>query len=267
MITTLTLLVALQMPPGQAGGVALSNPRVTYGALGPTRPDTKVLPGDSLYLSFDVDGITTDPKGKVSYSTVTEVTDAKGNQVFKSPSRQIDFINALGGTSFPAYAQVDIGLEQAAGSYAVKITVTDQLSKKNQTLTQKFEVLPKGFGLARLHTTSDSEGRVNSVLIGQGDAVYVNGVIVGFSRDAAKKQPHVVLELRVLDDKGKPTLPEPFTGVINQDVPANAASLPGQFLLAATRPGKFQIEVKATDKISGKSVTQSFPITVLPNKP
>ena len=39
-----------------------------------------------------------------------------------------------------------------------------------------------------------------------------------------------------------------------------------QFLLDLNRPGKFTVELKATDKVSGDAATVSFPFTVLKTK-
>jgi hypothetical protein len=56
---------------------------------------------------------------------------------------------------------------------------------------------------------------------------------------------------------------KPFTGAIKENVSEKALSLPVQFLLGLNRPGKFTIEIKATDLVSKKEAKESFPITVL----
>jgi hypothetical protein len=37
-----------------------------------------------------------------------------------------------------------------------------------------------------------------------------------------------------------------------------------QFALSLSRPGKFTLELKATDQVSGQSATVTYPLTVLP---
>jgi hypothetical protein len=213
-------------------------------------------------VTFDVEGITADENGKVLYSVATEVADAKGKVIFQQPPRNLETVNSLGGGRLPAYALVEIGLEQSAGDYILKVTVTDRASKKSQMLTQKFQVLPRGFGIVDLATTADAEGAVPANLLGAGQSLWINYAVVGFGRDTAKKQPNATMTLRVLDEKGKPTLAKPFAGVVDKDVPANATALPVQFLLSLNRPGKFTVEVTATCKHTGKTATQSFPIVV-----
>ncbi len=53
-----------------------------------------------------------------------------------------------------------------------------------------------------------------------------------------------------------------MTGTVDKDVMPTAVSVPIQFLISLNRPGKFTVELKATDKVSGKTDTRSFPITV-----
>jgi hypothetical protein len=143
--------------------------------------------------------------------------------------------------------------------------VGDRVSRKSQTITKQFTVLPEGFGLVRLSASADPEGAVPAGLLGTGQTIWINGLLVGFSRDSASKQPNVALEGRILDAAGKPTTTKPFSGTINKDISPSATSLPLQFMLALNRTGKFTIEVKATDLVANKSFTQSFPITVHPH--
>lgn len=202
MLTTLPLIAALCVVPGQAGGLTLSEARVTHGILGPAREGTKFLPGDSLFMTFDIDGITADANGKVLYSIGTEVTDANGKVIFRQPAQDLEAINALGGNRLPAYAQVAVGQEQAAGECTLKVTVTDRANKKSQSLTQKFEVLPRDFGLVRLTTSGDAEGQVPAGLLCPGQSLWVSGAVVGFQRGGAAKQPNVARALEVDEPRG-----------------------------------------------------------------
>jgi hypothetical protein len=261
MLTTLPLLAVLCVAPSQADGLTLTDARVTYGILGPTRESTKFLPGDMLFLTFNINGIGADIDGKVLYSIATEVTDAGGKSVFSQPPQNREVINALGGNQLPAFAQVAVGQQQPAGEHTLKVTVTDQANKKSQTLTQKFEVLKPDFGLVRLAASADADGLVPSGMLTVGHALWINGAVVGFQRGAGM-QPNVTVELKISDADGKPTIARPFGGTISKDVPAKDPALPIQFHVALNRPGKFTLELKATDALAGKTSTQSFPITI-----
>jgi hypothetical protein len=202
----------------------------------------------------------------VLYSTSTEVTDARGQAVFRQPPRDLESVAALGGGTLPAYAQVDIGLNQPAGDYTLKVTVKDRAGGKSQALTQEFQVLPRSFGLVRVAATYDAEGQIPAGLLGAGQSVWVNTVVTDFARDPGRQQPHVQVELRILDEQGRTTLAKPFSGTVDKDVPSRAVALPVQFLVALNRPGKFTVELKATDRVSGKTTTASLPLTVRPGR-
>jgi hypothetical protein len=263
MLTTLVLFATLGLPPNQGTELTLGNVRATYGIIGPKRVGKELLPGDSLYLTFDIEGITSDPEGKIRYSVSTEVKDSKGKVHFSQPGRDLEAIAALGGNRLPAYAQIDIGLEQPPGDYTAKLTVMDRASKKSKSLTGEFKVLPKAFGIVRLITSSDPDGiHAVGLPLGTGQSLWVNFAAVGFARASGKGQPNVAFTLRVLNEEGKPTLAKPFAGVVNKDVDPKAAALPVQFHLGLNRPGAFTIEVIAKDEISGKTSKQAFPIKV-----
>jgi len=273
MWTTLALAAAVTLAPGQAS-LELTNVRPTYGLLGAPRPDAKFLPGDMLWLAFDIEGIKVDDSGNVLYNMSLEATDAKGNVKFShdGSKEKIQAVNALGGSRLPAVANLDIGLDMPAGKYEMKVTVNDLNGKKKAELKRPFEVLPPAFGLVRLTTTTGgSEDQVPAPLVGVvGQQFNFNFVIVGFERDKNKKQPQIAMEMTIIDDATKkPTLAKPFTGEVPnlnvKDVPANLRALPQQFGLVLNRPGKFTFEIKVTDKVSGKTATASFPLTSLAN--
>jgi hypothetical protein len=261
-----TFALTALLTAGQDAPLALKNVRVTQGVLGPARADTRFLPGDSLIVSFDIEGVSPDAGGRVLYSTSTEVTDGRGQVVFRQPPRDLESVAALGGGTLPAYAQVDIGLNQPAGDYTLKVTVKDRAGGKSQALTQEFQVLPRSFGLVRVTATPDAEGQIPGGLLGAGQSVWVNAVVTDFARAPDRQQPHVRVELRILDEQGRTTLAKPFSGTVDKDVPSRAVALPVQFLVALNRPGKFTAELKATDRVSGKTTTASLPLTVQPGK-
>jgi hypothetical protein len=268
MWTTLPLALALTLAPGQGGQLKINNDRVTYGLLGATRSETKYLPGDRFLVAFDIDGVKIDQNGKILYSMGMKVTDSKGKTHYKQEPRDLEAYNSLGGTRLPAFAHVDIGLDQPPGEYTLEVTVTDRSSNTSKSLTRKFEVLRKDFGLVQLSTTSDVEAKMPAPTVGVvGQSLWVNFVAVGFERNVMnKKQPNVKVEMRIYNENNEPTVSQPFTGEINEGVPENVQALPMQFLLTLNRPGKFTVKLKATDAVSNKKVELQFPVTVLEPK-
>jgi hypothetical protein len=263
---TTAVLAVLSLTPAQADGLRLTNIRATYGVLGVTRTSTKVLPGDRVVLSFDIEGVQPDDSGKVQYSIGMEVADANGKVRFKQDPKDREAQNSLGGNSLPAFASLQVGMDLPAGDYTVKVTVTDRVARVSQSFARTFTVLDKGFGLVRLATSADADAQVPAPFVGPGQSLWVNFSAVGFGRDA-NGQPDIEVALRVLDADGRPTMAKPFTGRVNADVPKKAELVPMQFMLDLNRPGKFSVELRATDKLTGKEATLTFPLTVQKPQP
>jgi hypothetical protein len=268
MLASLALLALLQPPTAGADGLSIANARLTYGVLGPTRPTSDIQPGDNPVLSFDINGISTDDTGKASYSTSVEVTDAAGKSLFKQPAKFKKFqeLLALGGSTLPAFAQVDLGLDSPPGKYAVAVTVTDNATQKSTVAKHEFTVGKKQFGLIRFNATGDADGLVPVGALSVGQPFFVHAAAVGFGIDAASKQPKVGVTLRVLDEKNQPVVAKPFTGSIDKDVPANSTSLPIRFYVPLNRPGNYTIELTATDAVQNATSKLTYPIMVHAHK-
>lgn len=276
MWTTLAFAAAVSLAPAQAGSLELTNVRATYGVLGAPRPDTKFLPGDQFFLAFEIDGIKVDADGNSQYSMTMEVTDSKGKVQFKQDkgTEKIQVTNYLGGNKLPAFAHVDIGLDMPAGEYTLKVSVTDLGVKggKPAELSRKFEVLKAGFGIVRVTTSYDPDGQLPAPMLGVvGQLVTLNFVVVGFERKEGKdksSQPNFTVEMRILDEKGNPTLKKPIADRVPNDVlktvPANLKAIDLHFSMALNRPGNYTVELTVTDKHTDKKpVTVKVPLTVL----
>jgi hypothetical protein len=262
MVTALTLFAALSLPADEPGGLRLTNVRPTLCVQGPPRTADKVLPGDSYILSFDIEGITIDDAGKVRYSVGVEVADADGKVLFKQAPKEEEVQATLGGDRLAASAQLNAGLDSRPGDYNLTVTVTDLASKKTATLKRSATLLPKDFGMVRVTTSSDPDGRYPISVPGSGDWLYLHFSVVGFGRNGTAKQPDVSVSMRVLDEAGKPTTAKPVTVKVNKDVPEGAQGLPLRLLLSLNRSGKFTVELTATDNLGNKTATLSFPLAV-----
>jgi hypothetical protein len=264
---TAALAAALSFAPGQSDQLSFLNVRSVSGFFGPERPTDKLLPGDVYLLVFDIAGFKFDADGKISYRMAMQVTDSRGKVQFGHEPQDREAFNSLGGNRVPASAFIEVRFDQPPGEYTLNLTVTDRTSKASQKLTRKFEVLPKAFGVVQLITTIDPQ-RTRAVpptgVIGE--FRYVNCAVVGFERDTVKKQPNIVVEMRILDETGT-QVSKPRTEEINEDVPENAGLIPTQsFPIALNRPGRFTIELQATDRVTKKTAKVSLPLTSLEQK-
>lgn len=260
MWTTIALLTALGAAPGQSG-LSLTHVRSTHGLLGPVRHNEALAPGDNMFLSFDINGIRVDPEGKVRYSMAIELSDSSGKVMFRQEAKEQEARASLGGDSVPAYAHLSVGLDTPPGQYQMRVTVKDLASGQEQSLSRKLSVKPKDFALVRTTVTLDPEAHYPAAVFASGQGVWVHCSAVGFGR-GPDKQPDVSFEMRVLDESGKPTLANPVTGAPPKGLPGDLSGLPMGFPLTLNRPGRFTVELQATDRISGKKATMSFPIVV-----
>jgi hypothetical protein len=266
MLASLALISLFQAPALGADGLSIAQPRLTYGILGPTRPNSVFKPGDLLVLAYDVQGIAADAAGKAVFTSAVEVADGSGKPVVKQPPRKIQEFMPLGGAATPAFSQITIGLDWPPGKFTLTATVTDGTSGKSAQFKQEFTVSPKGFDVVGVNITGDADGRVPVGAYVVGQPFWAHAAVVGFSRSAAK-QPKVSVQLTVVGADKKPFLSQPFAaGAIDKDVPADAASLPIRFFVPLNRAGDFTIQITAKDELSGKTSTVDLPITVLPSK-
>ena len=274
MWTSVALLAtALTLTPGQAAEtLTLSNPRATYGELGPARTEPKLLPGDIFFLAFDIEGIKVTNTGRVRYGMLMEVIDSAGKSIFKQQPVERDDFLPLGGTKLPARAFVSIGVDQPAGVYTCKVTVSDLANKERpvtKTLEQKFEVSARAFGLVQVYTAADVEGKVPASLYGvAGQFVFVHFALIDFQRDPTTKQPNISVEMTVYDKDSKPTLEKPTLKQIPDEadgkVDEKAVGVPMRFLVPMNREGGFVIRITATDNITKKSTKVDLPLRVFP---
>jgi hypothetical protein len=267
MYAPLALAVLTVVVPAQpAGTLRLTNVRNTYGELGGTRPDAKLLPGDVLFVGFDIEGLSVSADGHVTYTMGLEVADANGKAIFKQdPATKTDFV-PLGGTRLPARAFITAGLDQPPGKYTLAVTVTDLKSKQSQTLKQPFEVLPKDFGIVAVYTSVDERGQIPAPTTGiVGQSLFVQFGVVGFSRSPDTRQPNVHVEMIPLDAEGRPTIEKPSNFQLDAGVDEKDPGFTLRFLLPLTRTGKFTVRLKAVDNLSKKTVSFDLPIAVVPS--
>jgi len=264
MFGTLAAVAALALAPTQPAALNLTNVRTTYGELGAVRSDNRYLPGDWYFLAFDIEGITVNTEGKVSYAMSVEVNNKAGQSVFKQekPVESDEFL-PLGGNRLPGRAYVFLKPDQEPGTYTCKVTVTDRVTKATKLLEKSFDVVKKELGLIGLVMSYDDKAGMPAPPTGVvGQNLFVHGFLIGFGRGADKK-PNASVELRVYDDAKRPTLAKPLSATVPKDIGEGDDAARVMFLLPLNREGSFTAELKAVDAATGKSSTVSFPVRVL----
>jgi hypothetical protein len=265
MMTQLVFGLAL-LALGQDDGSELEVGKVrpTYGYLGAPRPRTGILPGDVAHFSFDIKNLKLDANGRAAYSIAIEIRDDKGQLFYEQKPYNAVAHNFFGGNSLPASAHLAVPLDAKPGNYDIKVTVRDRNANISKVMQGKGRVLEAGFGLIRVGTYADAEGRTPISPVGVvGGSLYVNFSAVGFARDPKTKQPDIQVEMRVLDDKGQATFAKPLSGRVYEDVGRAVRVIPLGFGLTMNRPGNFTVELRARCGICDKSVTVRLPVRIL----
>lgn len=257
-------LAALTAAPAQGGELKLTSIRMTVGELGATRTNTKIIPGDVLFVAYDINGLSIDDDGLAKYRMAMEVKDAEGKPVFEQKPRDlVDFI-PLRGTTIPGRAFITLGLDQGPGNYTCTVTVEDPKTKAKDMLTMKFAVQKPDFGIVAVYTTHDERGAISAPTTGVvGQTVFIQFSVAKFVRDTKTKQPNVEFEFQILDDKNAPTLPKPRKHVQDSGVDEKDGAFAMRFPFFMSRPGKFTMKITAKDKVGNKEATYEVPVTVL----
>jgi hypothetical protein len=263
MLTALAF-AALTAVPAQGGQLKLTNLHITIGELGPTRATTKFLPGDILFFAYDITGLTIDAEGLAKFKMEMKVSDSTGKAIFKQdPQDKVQFTPLRG--NIPARAYIILGLDQEAGNYTIEISVEDPATKSKDTVSTKFEVAKREFGIVTVYTSHDERGAVmapTSGLVGQ--TLYVQSTVVTFERDKVTKQPKIEFQYQFMDEKGNPTLAKPFSRNYESGVEEKQGMISDRIPLFMNRPGKFTVQITALDKVANKKSTYELPVTVIP---
>jgi hypothetical protein len=251
-------LVALCLCPLHASALELKNVRPSYGPLGAARVNTKCVPGDSLFMTYDIEGLTINPKTKrANYTTTLELVDSTGQVAFKKDTPN-DVAPQLGGSRMPGDLFVILPRNQKPGKHKVRLTVKDNLAKEIKSFEYPFDVIPPDFSFVG----------VTAKAVGFPGENYVAGfAIVDMALDP-KQQPNVDIVMRVFEQTGKNLVTPQILSNLPKDLPEEIDVkkenfVPMQFPIYLNRPGTFVIEVMAYDKIAKKNIQLRYTLTVL----
>jgi hypothetical protein len=253
----LVLAGLLALVPSSAQAFEFKNVRLAHGAFGATRVDPKkFLPGDFLFITYEIDGLKVDDKYRASFVTLVEVFDAAKKIVFQKETPTV-IVPQLGGSRMPGDLHVIMGNDRPPGQYKVRLSVSDVHAKEVKSFEHAFELLPKGFGIVGL----------------MGPAIAVPGLpymaqfnIVELGLDA-KKKPNAKLEMKILDEAGKATSPASISN-FPADLPetvdlTKANFIPIDYPIFPNRAGRFFIEITVTDSNAQKTATTRYPLNVI----
>jgi len=266
MLSSIVLIALALAPTLDSSALVSSGARLTYGELGSPRPDNRVLPGEIVYLSFDMGGFKVNDDGRIKYVIVTELSDATGKSVLKSQPVERDVVLQLGGNKIGAQTSFKVPMDLATGAYSCKVIVTDLTAKGvSSTIEQKLEVLPKGFGIVHVNSSADIQGAVAAPLVGiSGQSIFIQFAVAHFDLDAAGL-PKITVELNIYDKDRNTTLGKPTSQQLTNEgrkMDGINLSIRSRFEIPLNREGGYLIELKASDNTSKKSSKVYLPLRV-----
>jgi hypothetical protein len=257
----LTLVTLLSLPAFLRADVRLEETRLTFGPLGPTRPSTKVLPGETLHVEFVVSGITKDEDGRVNASLAAALVDEKGKKLGVLPATSAKSFLALGGTTVTNQVSFDLPGGFPAGKYRVRAVLRDLLTGKEVLAEQPVEVVPRAFGAVCLRFANDAEGATpagGNLTVNQ--QFFIVGRAVGFARK--DNRIYVVGKVQIRDSEGRKTMPQPTSFTVDQPAPEDLTHVAFNFSLIANRPGRFTVQVELRDEIAKTTAVYELPLVV-----
>jgi hypothetical protein len=248
--------------PGLADAVEVSKPRSTYGGFaGATRSDAKFLPGDVLFLEYEVRGLTVGEKsGTVSYYSVLEFFDAAGKSISEKKNPKQELVLQLGGSSVPGDLNAVMGDDQKPGKYKIKLSVYDNNVKdgKPAVMEYPFELLKKEFGVVQVVAPAFGVAGGNHLL---------QFGLIELPLDK-NGDPSVDITFRVLDESSKKEVAKPVYMNYPKDMPdgvnlkkQNLA--PVQFPMYLNRAGRYIVDVDIAEKLNKKNIKMQFPVNVI----
>lgn len=241
-----TLALALTITFSQTGTLQISNVRSTHGMYGPPRDGARILPGELLFVSFDIAGLKPNADNNIVFTSEMEIKDSTGKEIHKKDLGEVLFGNILGGTKTPHTALVRIPIGFKADTYQLTVNVTDGIGKGKGSLSYKFEVVAPELGFVQFQISQDMGNLIRAPYTAAvGQALFVNAAVTGFKR-GTDQNADISVEMRVLDEKGVATAPKPFAKTF-KNISKNDQLWHVQFDLPVNRAGQFKIELKATD--------------------
>jgi len=208
-------LAAILWAPQGASAVEIKNIRPCYGPpLGATRTNLKLVGGDVLFITYDIEGLKLDDKtGRVGYQTSLEVLDPQQKSVTKSDTTN-EAIPHLGGNCMPGDITIQTVPSQPTGKYTIRLTITDQNAKDKATKDINFELIPAEFALVGIVAPSAGFPGQNYV---------TQFGVVNLKLDA-KDSPNAEVTMKVSDDKGKAVM-TPVKQIFPKDLPPGIKDL------------------------------------------
>jgi hypothetical protein len=237
---------------------------------GPPRAAGPVKPGERLFASFKVTGLTTDAQGQIHLQYGVEAFDANGLTMHKLSKE----LHGAPGSSAAATitAWFDVPAFAPRGASKVRVTARDDVKKTEGEIVAPFEVDAPGsvvstrLEIRGLHFTVSEDGPpLDPAVVKTGTTLYIAGNLAGMQ--FREDQADVVIAFQVLGPDGATVVDKPdlieIKGSYPYHPPTFYVPITAHLKLApeATK-GVYKERYIATDRIGGATRTHELSFTL-----
>jgi hypothetical protein len=268
------LLLALAAPAAAPTPLAIVNARIAQTDGGSPLPtDFAHYPGETFYLSFEVEGYKANASDAISLESKVEAFDPKGVPIMEPIVQKTAADLAPEDKNWKPKVTHELVIPPLApsGTYQITINVTDRIGNASARKALSFEV--KGHEVApsdtlvirnfRYFRNENETQPLTRAAYRPGDAVWARFDITGYKFGPGNKLD-VSYQVAVLNSAGKvlwrsPDIPEQHESFYPQHYVPGSGSIN---LQPTIKPGEYAIEVTAKDLIGNQTceAKQSFTV-------
>jgi hypothetical protein len=245
------------------GKLKMENIQAAYGRFGPERKPLEIYPFDNFIVRFTVSGLKVNSEGKAVTTLKMQFTDAQGSSIVEN-TFSFNGVLGLGGDTIPGFVSLAMGERVPEGKNILKVTITDNLSKKSISFERQIIGKKPGLQIVALEFFHDADGKLpTSTNLTPGEPLYIRLRAIGFDRTQGKI--HTQLTVQTLDADGKENLPKPLLIDLRQEdskvvEQTEFVNIGGALL--ANRVGKFTLRLTVTDRTGDQSTKVEVPLVV-----
>lgn len=242
---------------------------------GPAVEDrVKFVPGETVYLSFDVENYTRTNDQSVTVSWVVSASDPKGTPIVPpAPGKKQANLTPEDKNWMPRIRQaIAVPSPAPGGDYSVHIQVTDETSKETAEADTKFSVAGPPLAPAKaleirdfgFYRTEEEPQPLITPTFSPGNTMYSKFQIAGF-KYGPKNAIEVTYGISILDPAGKvvytqdPAVEEKSASFYPRpyiDSTMNLSLQPG------TKAGGYTLVITARDKVGDQTIEIRKPFSV-----
>ena len=248
----------------KAQGLEIRNIQAALGALGPEVKTLEFYPREEIYFRYQVLGLKTDERGNIHNAFSSRLLDAQGQVLQEHADPPQVGLLCLDGSRLMAHSHIMLNGEYSPGRYTLVVRVEDRLTERTAEFSRDFLLKPTRYAIVMPRFFYDEMEKIPAPIGAQaGQMLYFRVKVIGI--DTCRGRIDQEIQVQVLDEKGRETMPRPITDTIVSDDPATVAAatyVSFKNSVGLNRPGTFTLRIATQDKMSRQSALFEAPLRV-----